>query len=109
MFFAERTRRRVKFAVLVMAIYSSLVAAAVWLSPWTETDRVGNFLRWLFVVPTALIAWAVLEGFGTWLLGLQVWEKMPSAVRILLLVLLVVVVVTGIIAIHTMYGGNNAL
>lgn len=51
---------------------------------------------WLFAIPAWLIAYAALETFSTWGLGLPFWQRMPSWARIFLLVLLICVAFLGV-------------
>lgn len=55
-------------------------------------------------IPIGLLAWLGLEWCGTTLLGFAFWQKMPSVVRVLLLVAgIVIVIVAAIFAKQFVY------
>ena len=89
MFFAQRTRRRVRIALAACALYAAVIAAVAVLFPREDRDFVSSFGWWFVAIPLGLLAYAVLESLGTWSLERPFWQGMPSWARVLLLVAII--------------------
>src|SRR2546428_7368746 len=95
MFFVSRTRQRIKIAGIVIAVYVSIVGVLAALFPEHSAVYSETFLRWLVGLPIVLIIWFGLEWAGTKFLSLPFWQRLPSIVRVPLLVVGIVVVITA--------------
>lgn len=86
MFFAHRTKHRLRVALVGCAAYVMLAAGIAAVSPHDGSGFLASFGWWLCAIPVGLVAYVALELFGTWSLGLLFWQRMPSWARVLLLV-----------------------
>jgi hypothetical protein len=93
MFFASRTHQRVKVASLVLLVLVGVAAVLGLLFPQNGGTFWDSFRWWVLGIPIGLVAWLGLEWCGTTLLGFSFWQKMPSAVRVPLLVAIIVIVI----------------
>lgn len=89
MFFAYRTKQRLRIAFAVCIAYALLAAAAAAMLPRAGLGFLESFGWWLCAIPIGLAAYVALELFGTWSLDRPFWNRMSSWVRVLLLVTLV--------------------
>ena len=89
MFFASRTSQRVKVASLVLLAFVVVAAVLAALFPQNGGAFWESFRWWLVGIPIGLAAWLGLEWCGTTMLSFAFWQKMPSAVRVLLLVAII--------------------
>lgn len=96
MFFAHRTRQRFRVALVAWVVYAAIVATAAALYPREGKSFASSFVWWLAAIPVALVAYAALELFGTWSLGLPFWRRMPSWARVILLVAIICLVVVAV-------------
>lgn len=93
MFFASRTHQRFKVASLVLLALVGVAAVLGLLFPQNGGTFWESFRWWVVGIPIGLAAWLGLEWYGTTVLGFSLWQKMPSAVRVLLLVAIIVIVI----------------
>lgn len=93
MFFASRTTQRFKVASLVLLAFVSVSAVLGLLFPQNGGTFWESFRWWVVGIPIGLAAWPGLERCGTTVLGFSLWQKMPSAIRVLLLVAFIVIVI----------------
>jgi hypothetical protein len=94
-FLAHRTWQRLRVVLASCATYALVVAVVAALFPREGKSFASSFGWWLVAIPAVLLFYAALELFGTWGLGLPFWQRMPSWVRVLLLVLLVSLCAVG--------------
>lgn len=97
MFFAYRTKQRLRIVLVICLSYALLVAALAALFPTEGKTFASSFWRWFAVIPVGFCIYAVIELFGTWSLNRPFWQRMPSWSRILLLVLLIALGVAGFV------------
>ena len=95
MFFAHRTKQRIRIAVVACIAYALLVAVVTVFFPREGNSLLSSFSWWLIAIPVGLATYAVLELFGTWSLGLTFWQRMPGWTRVLLLVVLIAIGTTA--------------
>ena len=93
MFFASRTHQRVKVASLVLLVLVGVAAALGLLFPQNGGTFWDSFRWWVLGIPIGLAAWLSLEWCGTTLSGFSFWQKMPSAVRVLILVAIIAIAI----------------
>jgi hypothetical protein len=108
-FFAHRTNQRMKFIGIVVAAYVSIVGVLAWLLPEKSATYLEAFFRWFVSIPLFFLAWFVVEWVGTKLLSLPFWQRMPSVVRVTLLVVSIVVVIVAVIVTVQLVHEQNAL
>jgi hypothetical protein len=108
-FFARRTNQRMKVIGIIVAAYVSIVGMLAWLLPEKGATYSEAFLRWFVAIPLFFVAWFALEWVGTKLLSLPFWQRMPSVVRVTLLVVSIVVVIITVIVTVQLVNGQNAL
>ena len=89
MFFAHRTKQRLRVALAVGVSYALMVGIVAAAFPRVGKNFVSSFGWWMLVIPTGLVAYATIELFGTWGLGLHFWQRMPTWVRVPFLVVTV--------------------
>lgn len=63
---------------------------------------------WLLAIPVGIAAYAALELFAGWGLGLAFWQRLPSWGRILLLVALIAVGLVGVVFVAQTLRGRDA-
>ena len=109
MVFTQRTRQRIRIALVASLVYASLVASVAALFPQEGKSFLSSLGWWMVAIPVGVAAYLSLELFGTWSLELPFWQRLPSWARILLLVAVVsfISVVIAVVAEHL--GGGNAL
>jgi hypothetical protein len=90
MFLASRTHRWVRGSSLVLLALVGVAAMLGLLFPQNGGTFWESLRWWIVGIPIGLVAWLGLEWCGTTVLGLWFWQKMPSAVRVLLLVAIIV-------------------
>lgn len=93
MFLASRTHQWVKVASLVLLALVGFATVLGLLFPQNSGTFWESFRWWVLAIPIGLAAWLGLEWCGTTVLGFSFWRKMPSAVRVLLLVAIIVIVI----------------
>lgn len=104
MFFAGRTQKRVKVASLVLLALVGVAAVLGLLFPQSGGTFWDSFRWWVLGIPIGLAAWLGLEWCGTTMLGFSFWQRMPSAVRVLLLVaIIVIVMIAAVFAMQVAY------
>ena len=108
-YFAHRSRQRMKVIGIIVAIYFAIVAVLTWLLPEKSATYSEAFLRWFVAIPLFFVAWFTLEWLGTKLLSLPFWQRMPSIVRVTLLVVCIVVVIIAAIITVQLVHEQNAL
>lgn len=91
------TIRRLRIFIIGLAIFLSIVGVLAYFSPQKDNGFADSFRWWLIGLPAFLIFWFALESFGTWILGRNIWQRMPSPVRIGILVLFIVLVVVAFV------------
>ena len=91
MYFASRTNQRVKVASLVLLFLVAVAAVLSLLFPHNGGTFWQSFRWWVVGIPVGLLAWLGLEWCGTTVLGFAFWQKLPSVVRVLLLVASIVI------------------
>jgi hypothetical protein len=78
---AIATARAVKFVSAVIVIYLLVVAGLAAL--FHEGETFGKaFFEWAWRLPAFLVAWAALEGLGTWLFNRPWINRLSSGARI---------------------------
>ena len=97
MFFASRTHQRVKVASLVLLALVAIAAVLSLFFPHNGGTFWQSFRWWVVGIPIGLVAWLGLEWCGTTVLGLAFWQKMPSLIRVLLLVASIVIVIIAVL------------
>jgi hypothetical protein len=101
MFFPKTPARRIQislailFAYLMLTLVLSVSLSRDDVSVWT------SYGRWIVGVPVCLIAYVAFELFGTFAQRLPFWQRLPSGVRVPLLVL-----VFGLSMLGLLYFGN---
>lgn len=95
MLIAHRTKQRLRIGVVACGAYALLAAAVAAVFPSEELGFLPSFGWWLCAIPIGLFAYVALELFGTWSLGLPVWQRMPSSARVLLLVAIICGIAAG--------------
>lgn len=98
MFFAHRTKQRLRAALVLCIVFALLVAAVAGLFPREGKNFPSSFVWWLVAIPVSMVACAALELLGTWGLGLPFWRRVPSWARITLLVALISLTVVVVVA-----------
>ena len=95
MFFAHRTRQWLRIVFAAGAACAVLAATAAVIFPRAGVGILSSWGWWLRAIPVGLLAYVVLELFGTWVLGRAFWQRMPSWARVLLLVTLIACCAVG--------------
>lgn len=109
MFFAHRTKQRIRIAIAACIAYALLVAATAAIFPRDGKTFASSFGWWLLAIPVGLGAYAALELFGTRGLGLSFWQRMPSWARVFLLVAVISLGAVGAVFVSQHFGGSIAL
>jgi hypothetical protein len=109
MFFARRTRQRIRFALEVSLLCALLVASIAAFFPQEGKPFLSFLSWWIVAIPVCIAAYAALELSGTWSLELPFWQLMPSWVRVLLLVAVVGFIAVFVVMAPEYYWGGNAL
>lgn len=107
MFLAQRTRQRIKSFGIFIAVYALVIAIFAVFSLPKEGFHVEAYLRWFVGVPIVLAIWFVLEWAGTMFLALRFWQRMPSVVRITLLVIGIVAIVAVVLSTIQLIGADR--
>lgn len=108
MFFAYRTRQRIRIGLAICAAYVLLASAAAAIFPRDGESFASSFAWWLLAIPAGLVAYAALETFGGWGLGLPFWSRMPSWARVLLLVAVISLGAVGAVFVSQVIEGAMA-
>jgi len=106
---ANRTKQRLRIAVVACTAYALLAAAVAAVFPREGLGFFPSFAWWLCAIPIGLIAYVALELFGTWSLGLTFWQRMPSWARVLLLVALISGIAAGAFFISQLVSHHGSL
>lgn len=109
MFFAHRTRQRIRIALVASLLYALLVASIAALFPQEGKSFLSSFGWWMVAIPVCVATYAALELFGTWSLELPFWRRMPSWARVLLLVTIVSFIAVVVAVVAELLGSGNAL
>ena len=109
MFFAYRTKQRLRIAFAACIAYALLAAAAAAMLPRAGHSFLESFGWWLCAIPIGLIAYVALESLGTWSLDRPFWNRMPSWVRVLLLVTLVSCCAVGAMIVGQLVSKHGSL
>jgi hypothetical protein len=91
MFFAHRTTQRIKTLFAILVVYTALVAVLALVFPREDANFWQAYGQWLVALPVGIIVYVALELFCTWALGLPFWQRLPSWVRVPLLVVSIVI------------------
>jgi hypothetical protein len=95
MFFAHRTRQRMKLVGFAVAAYVAIVAAIAALNPQYGVSFFDALLRWFVIVPVLIGGSFALEFAGTRFLDWSFLRELSSAARIALVVLVTVALLAG--------------
>ncbi|OYU45511.1 MAG: hypothetical protein CFE44_07060 [Burkholderiales bacterium PBB4] len=109
MFFPHLTKQQLRIAFAASAAYAVLAAAVAAAFPREGLGFLSSWGWWLCAIPVGVIAYIALELFGTWGLGLPFWQRMPSWVRVLLLVALVSCCAVGAVFVSQLVGNHGPL
>ena len=109
MYFAHSTHQRIKIIGIVLAVYVSIIGTLAWLFPEKSASYSEAYIRWFVGIPLFLVAWFALEWFGTKILNLPFWQRMPGIARVTLLVVSIVIVTIAAIAAVQLVHKSNAL
>ena len=108
MLLAQRTRQRLKFLLVCLAVYAIAVLVLALVAPAPNVSFAVAYGRWLVGIPAALVVWAALELLATWSLERQFWRRMPSWVRVALLVAILAAVAVAIFWVQSLLQANSA-
>jgi len=108
-FFAYRTKQRLRIALAVCGAYVALAAAVAVLLPHEGLEFLASFGWWLCAIPAGLVAYIAAELFGTWSLELPFWQRIPSWARVLLLVALISGFAVGAIYVSQLISPHGSL
>ena len=97
MFFAHRTRQRMKTISTAAVIYLLIVGVLSLLLHEKNVTYWQTFLHWLVALPFGLLIWFTFESVGTYLLSLPFWQRMSGFSRIGLLVSCIVLTIITVI------------
>ena len=100
-------RRRLRFILTACSVYAALAAAVAAMFPREGLNFLGSFAWWLCAIPMGLVACVSLELFGTWSLGRPFWQRMPSWVRVPLLVALIACVAVVAVFVNRLIGHDG--
>ena len=109
MFFAHRTKQRLRIALAACAVYALVAAAVAVLFPRDGLGFVASFGWWLCAIPIGLAVYVAVEFFGTWSLGLPFWQRMSSSSRILLLVIVISCIAVGAVFVSQLINHHGSL
>lgn len=109
MFFAHRTKQRLRIALAACAVYALIAAVLAAVFPREGHGFAASLGWWLCAIPIGLAAYAAIELFGTWSLERPFWQRMPSAARVLLLVALVSCVAVGAVFVRQFISNDGSL
>ena len=109
MFFAYKTKQRLRIALAVCGAYVALAAAVAVFLPHDELEFLASFGWWLSAIPVGIFAYIAAEIFGTWSLGLPFWQRIPSWARVLLLVALISGFAVGAIFVSPLISPHGSL
>ena len=98
MYFARKTLKKIRIGLCVGVVYGGAVFPLAWVFPAAPAFD-ASFAKWFIGLPIVLITYAMLEWLGSKLLALSFWEKMPSAVRVLLLVFIIALVAVAAVVV----------
>jgi hypothetical protein len=102
MYLAQRTRHSIRVAALAAAIYIAVVAALAWALPGSSSFGAG-FVKWFVGIPLGLAVYGLLEWGGDKLVSLPLWNRMPSAARVLLLAMVVALFAFAVVVIGSQW------
>ena len=108
-FFAYRTKQRLRLAFAVCIAYAVLAAAVAAMLPRAGLGFLESFGWWLCAIPFGLASYVALELFGTWSLDRPFWNRMSSWMRVLLLVTLVSCCAVGAVIVSQFIGSHGSL
>ena len=108
MFVGRLATRRIKMAVVVVAVYMLVAALLARFFPANGTSFQEAYLRWLLGIPASLLLWAFLEWSGEKALNQQFWSRMPSGARVVLLALILVALGVAVIGINAWWQAKSA-
>jgi hypothetical protein len=108
MFFARRTRQRIRIAAIACIAYAVLVAVAAAIYPRDERIFASSFGWWLVAFPVVLFAYAAIELICTWGLCQSFWQRLSTWARVLLLVALISFFAVGAVFVSQHIGGFMA-
>jgi len=86
MYFSYRTRQRLKWVVLLTVCGVVLFGTLAYFWPFSGQTSFHSAVVWVLGAISILVIWVVLEALGAAFLSLPLWEKLPSVVRVGLLV-----------------------
>ncbi len=102
MFFSYRTRQRLKWFALFAGGGVALFGALGYMWPLSGKTPLYSAGAWALGAISVMVIWGVLEALGSAFLSLGFWEKLPSSVRVGLLV----VIGAGLLAGLLVLGAN---
>lgn len=100
MLFVSRIYKLIKVASVVLLALLGIATGLFLLYPQNRGTFWNSFHLWVLGIPIGLVAWLILEWCGTAVMGLSLWQNMPSAIRVLLLAAIIVFVIVA--AVFTM-------
>ncbi len=107
--FIHRTSQGLRFALVIFATYAFLVAVVAMVFPQAGMSVLSSYGWWLAAIPLGLMTYAAFEFFFTWGLELPFWQRMPSWMRIFLLVILICTAVFCAVFIGLPFGSEHDL
>jgi hypothetical protein len=108
-FFAHRTKQRLRIALAACVVYALVTAAVAVVFPREGLGFVASFCWWLCAIPVCFAVYVVVEAFGTWSLGLLFWQRMPSSARVLLLVVLIGCIAVAAVFVNQLISRGGSL
>jgi hypothetical protein len=102
-------RKRLGIVGVACAVCALLAAILAVVSPFDGKAYIYSFGLWLLCVPLMLLTYGVLEGLGSWALGLSFWKRMPGWARVSLLVIGICFVSVSVLFLAKMLLGRDAL
>jgi hypothetical protein len=109
MYFAHRTKQRMRAAAAVAVVYCIVAAAVALIFRRESTSYVYSFAVSLVGIPVVLTMLALLEWSGNALLSLPFWKRMPSWARVALLVAVVLAVSVAVAFAASEFKARGAL
>ena len=107
--FTHRTSQGLRIALVIFAAYALLVAVVAMVFPQAGMSVLSSYGWWLAAIPLGLVTYAAFEFFFTWGLELPFWQRMPSWIRIFLLVIFICTAVFFFVFIGSPIGSEQAL